>query len=360
MNFQKKILVIDGDQNFGKEIKKSLAFHKYDVCYSSNGATGIKKAFEYNPDIILCDINIYQMDGYQAYNILRDSFLLKKIPFVFLKQNANMDDVRHGLNLGADDFFSKPIVIDELVQSIEIRIRKFKTKSLEVSHEFNTLFQLSPNGIIVFSENAVLKSNVALKALLKIDRQNPENLSLEDLFENLSLQRIKSWIQNAFQGGNAVFNDKITIKDTLGVELKMNLVITEFDRHSEIDQFIGVFFPIPQVNSYVLNNQLSNELFNLLKSEKITISDDLEEKITNIIKQNTVGRNNQNKSFFTRRENQVLFLSMEGYPIKIIADKLSLSTRTVEKYRTKLIEKAGANNIVEVIVFALKNDLIQI
>ena len=359
MNFQKKILLIDGDQNFGDIIKKYLTLHKYNVCYASNGASGIEKAFEYNPDLILCDINIDRIDGYQVYNILTDSHLLKKIPFIFLKQNATIEDVRHGMNLGADDFFAKPINIPDLVRSMEFRLQKFKNNGYEAAHEFNTLFQLSPIGIIIFSEHAVLMANQSIKTLLKIDKQ-ASNIRIENLFTSSSLVKIKSWIQQSIKGVDNVFNERITIKDILGEALELNLVMSQFTKYSDFIQFIGFFAPVPTVRSYLINDQLANEVCSLLKREKITITDNLGEKITHIIKQRSVSFNNQNNSLFTKRENQVLCLSMEGLPIKIIADKLSLSSRTVEKYRTKLMKKSGAKNIVEVIVFSLKNGMIKI
>ena len=360
MSFQKKILIIDGDQNFTDTIKASLTLHKYKVDFASDGAEGIQKALKYNPDLILCDFNLDTIDGCQVYKVLSDSFLLKGIPFIFLKHNATLEDVRHGMNLGADDFLSKPLTGDDLVKSIGPRLRKFKHNSAEVADEFNNLFQLSPNGILIFNEHAVLKANLSIKTLLKIKTQKSIPIKIEHLFESSSLFRIKSWIKQSLKGVRIVFNDSITMKDIGGGELKMNLVMSEFSISSDFVQFIGFFSPLPPVTSYFVNDQLANQICNLLKQEKIPITGDLEDKITYLTKQRTVDCNNQKKSFFTRRENQVLSLSMEGLPIKMIADKLSISTRTVEKHRTKLMEKAGAKNIVEVIVFSLKNGLIKI
>ena len=360
MNFQKKILVIDGDKDFWETIKDPLAFHNYNACYASDGASGIQKALEFNPDLILCDINTDPIDGCQVYKLLWDSFLLKGVPFVFLKQNATFEDVRQGLNFGADDFLTKPINIHDLITSIEVRLKKFKTSNYQDSHEFNTLFQLSPIGIIIFSEHAVIRANSSIKGILKIDNQRFINIRIDDLFENSSLLRIKSWIQQSVNGDSIIFNDCITIKDILAKELEMNLVLYDFSNSPDFNQFIGFFTPLIPVNSYLINDQLANQVCNLLKREKIAIPDDLEEKITYLIKQRTLSYNNQNNSFFSKRENQVLCLSMEGMPIKTIADKLSISSRTVEKHRTKLMEKSGSNNIVAVIVFAIKNGLIKI
>jgi len=360
MNYQKKILVIDGDQNFLSAITESLTFHNYKVRIAFNSSEGIKEALEFIPDLILCEIDIHPVTGYQVYAKLNDSYILKRTPFVFLKQKASIKDIRHGMNLGADDFFSKPVNMQDLVHSIEIRLQKFEARRFEFSDEFNALFQLSPIGIILFNEHVVVKANQFVQTLLKIDKSESINSSIEDLFDGSSLPGIKNWLQQSLNGIETIFNESIIVKDLLGEELKLNLIIYNFSTHSNFIQFIGFLTPSPSANGYVVNDQLANQICTLLKREKITLTDGLQGKITNFIKRKTGNYNNPNNSFFTRRENQVLNLSMEGLPIKIIADKLSISTRTVEKYRTKLMEKSGANNIVEVIVFSLKNGLIKI
>ena len=119
MNSQKKILIIDDDKDFGDMLKKSLIHHKYAVCCAGNGATGIQKAYEYNPDIIICDIQLDSMDGYQVYKLLKESLLLKGIPFIFLKQQATIEDVRYGMNLGADDYLVKSqVLIDDVMATV--------------------------------------------------------------------------------------------------------------------------------------------------------------------------------------------------------------------------------------------------
>jgi len=92
IQFQKKILIIEDDQRLGFTIQNVLAFHKYDVCYANNGAAGIQKAFEYNPDLILCDINMDPLDGYQVYKVLEESSILNRIPFVFLTGSSDLEE----------------------------------------------------------------------------------------------------------------------------------------------------------------------------------------------------------------------------------------------------------------------------
>lgn len=360
MNLQQKILVIEDDLELGRTIQNILKFHGFDVCNTDNGASGIQKAFEYNPDLILCDINMYPIDGYQVYHVLKESSVLDRIPFIFLTANSNAEDIRHGMDLGADDYFTKPFDNGNLVKAIETRLYKFKSIRESAIHEFNTLFQLSPNGIIIFDEKFIKKANSSILNVLKFEGEEVSNIKLDSIFENSSLQKILEWIKLYSKGVNISFNDQIVITDRLGEKIKTNLIISEYEKYSDFVLFIGIFSPESPVNNHSVNDVLAKEVFNLLKREKISITESLGEKITNIFKQRTVNYNTQTNSLFSKRENQVLCLSMEGLPIKVIADKLSISDRTVEKHRTRLMEKTNSKNMIEVIIFSLKNALIEI
>ena len=102
------------------------------------------------------------------------------------------------------------------------------------------------------------------------------------------------------------------------------------------------------------------EVLIMLKRENIRTSASAVKRITEVLKHQNSNSAVPDCELFSKRENEVLNLSMEGMPTKLIADKLSLSDRTVEKYRSKLMEKTGSNNIIEVIHYALRNKLINL
>ena len=360
MNFQKKILVIEDDKELGNTIQNILNFNGYDVCYTNNGASGIQKALEYNPDLILCDINMNPIDGYQVYKVLEESSILNRTPFVFLTGSSELEDIRFGMSLGADDYLVKPFHNDDLIKSIEKRLEKFRTIREEANQEFNLLFNISPVGILLFDGNKVFKTNQAFRNLIKMNGEDISLLQIEDCIDSKSSKKLKTQIQKSIPGKNDIFNDEVTLKTTKGEELQMNLVVSEIKKFSNYKFYLGLFNSLSTNFVPADTPRYAGEVYNLLKHENIRISEALGEKITNIFRQKTLNIKNQNNTFFTKRENEVLCLSMEGLPIKIIADKLSISDRTVEKYRTKLMEKSGSNNMIEVIVFALKNRLIEI
>ena len=360
MNFQKKILVIEDDDRLGTTIQNILKVHKYDVCITNNGASGIQKAFEYAPDIILCDINMETIDGYQVYKVLEESTILKRIPFIFLTGSSDIEDIRYGMSLGADDYIVKPFNNADLIKSIEKRLEKFETIREEANREFNQLFNLSPIGIFLFDGTKVYKANHAFVKLIQLSENSPVGLKVEDFIDKASFQKIQSKIQEYHLDNNEVFNGEAIIKTFKREDLPINLVISEFEKFSSYKLYIGLITSLTKANDQVEGPQFADKVYNLLKRENIKISEALGEKITEIFKQKNLNPKKQNNTFFTKRENEILCLSMEGLPIKIIAYKLAISDRTVEKHRTKLMEKAGANNMIEVIVFALKNSLIEI
>jgi len=358
MNFQKKILVIEDDEQLGITIQNILIVHKYDVCYTNNGASGIQKAFEYNPDLILCDINMDTIDGYQVYRVLEESSILNRIPFIFLTGSSDLEDIRFGMSLGADDYVVKPFVNADLIRSIEKRLEKFRTIREEARSGFNQLFNLSPVGIVLFDGIKIFRANNAFLNILKTNERNLTGKKMEEILEHSSLKKIQYKIQEKRPERSSVFNDEVVFKTFDKQDTLMHLVISEFEKYSNYKLYIGIVAPLNNPNSEMNNHQFADEIYNLLKHENIKISEALGEKITDIFKQKSLNPKSQSNSFFTKRENEVLCLSMEGLPIKIIADRLEISDRTVEKHRTRLMEKTGANNMIEVIVFALKNSLI--
>lgn len=360
MNFQKKILVIEDDERLGVTIQNVLLVHKYDVCVTNNGASGIQKAFEYNPDLILCDINMDTIDGYQVYRVLEESSILNRIPFIFLTGSSELEDIRFGMSLGADDYLVKPIVNADLIRSIEKRLEKFRTIREEARLGFNQLFDLSPIGIFLFDGTKIFKANMAFVNMIKANENNMIGKKIDEIFDAVSLRKIQDKIKKLHSEKNMAFNDDVVLRTSGNEESQVHLVISEFEKYSNYKLFIGIINPLTKSQSELDNQQYADEIYNLLKHENIKISEALGEKITEIFKQKNLNPKNQSNTFFTKRENEVLCLSMEGLPIKIIADRLAISDRTVEKHRTRLMEKSGANNMIEVIVFALKNSLIEI
>lgn len=359
MNTQTKILLIDDDQRLGRTIENVLESNGYDVCYANNGALGIQKAFEYNPDLILCDINMDPIDGYQVYNVLKESLLIDRIPFMFLTGNSDLQDIRFGLNLGVDDYFVKPFDNNNLIGSIEKRLSKYRRFQEIGKQEFNKLFKLSPYGIFLFDGNMVLEVNPAMIKILELDETNLTTYSIHEILHAESIQKIEERIHQCSNGLLSSFSENVILLSKNGQKKLALFSVSVYEKDLHHPLMLGLIL-LNTENMETEANVYVSEILKILKKENITVTEKMGKKLTDIFKIHNVKIKKQTTSIFSNRENEVLHLSMEGLPIKIIADKLSISNRTVEKHRSSMMGKTNSNNMIEVIIYALRNNLIDI
>jgi two-component system sensor histidine kinase/response regulator len=120
----KKILVIDDDPLIRESIQDLLESQGFQAITASNGSNGLQLAIAKQPDLILCDIQMPEMDGYGVLRALRNHAALKTTPFIFLTARSDYGDLRQGMNLGADDYLSKPCSTDELLVTLNRRLEK--------------------------------------------------------------------------------------------------------------------------------------------------------------------------------------------------------------------------------------------
>ncbi|MDO9512066.1 MAG: response regulator [Bacteroidales bacterium] len=133
-----KILVIEDTADVRENIVEILQSENYEVFMAENGKIGIDLAQKTQPDLILCDIMMPEMDGYEVLELLRKRVSTSTTPFIFLTAKNTREDLRRGMALGADDYISKPFTIDELLGGIQTRLAKaveFKVKSEEKLRE---------------------------------------------------------------------------------------------------------------------------------------------------------------------------------------------------------------------------------
>jgi two-component system, sensor histidine kinase and response regulator len=193
----KKILVIDDEEWLREMIHLALKQKGFDVVEAINGADGIEKARQELPDLILCDINMEKVDGYLTLASLRNEAPTAAIPFILMTGLADNAGMRHGMELGADDYLAKPFTTDALYAAVEARLKKAQTVrdeaerklaslrdniSLMMPHEMRTPL----NGIISNAE-LLAQSAATLKTseIAEIGQEiHSSSLRLERLIEN--------------------------------------------------------------------------------------------------------------------------------------------------------------------------------
>ncbi len=114
-----KILIIEDNAGIREGLEDILQLSGYDSISSANGKCGIEKAQVENPSLILCDITMPGLNGYEVFKAIQLSPVTSKIPFVFLSANAQEKEIARGKNMGADAYLTKPFKSKDLLRAIE-------------------------------------------------------------------------------------------------------------------------------------------------------------------------------------------------------------------------------------------------
>jgi len=120
----KKILLIEDNPEVRENTGEILALANYTVLTAENGKVGVEMAQREHPDLIICDIMMPELDGYGVLHILSKKPETARIPFIFLTAKTEKSDIRKGMTLGADDYLTKPFDDTDLLNAIEVRLRK--------------------------------------------------------------------------------------------------------------------------------------------------------------------------------------------------------------------------------------------
>ncbi|MEB3278118.1 MAG: EAL domain-containing protein [Lyngbya sp.] len=147
----KKILIIEDEELIRINIKELLEVEEFEVWEAENGEVGIKLAQDHQPDLILCDVMMPILDGYRVLEQLRRHPLTATIPFIFMTALTDRSNTRKGMELGADDYISKPCTATELLKAITVRLEKhlvvkqhYESQVQKVQEELQKLIYIDP------------------------------------------------------------------------------------------------------------------------------------------------------------------------------------------------------------------------
>ena len=132
----KTILLIEDDVALRENTAELLELSNYNVITAPNGKIGIDKALQEKPDIVVCDIMMPEVDGYGVLETLAKNQQTQHIPFIFLSAKTEHKEVRKGMDLGADDYLTKPFDEEELMSAVESRLAKAKILSQNITEPF--------------------------------------------------------------------------------------------------------------------------------------------------------------------------------------------------------------------------------
>ena len=160
---------------------------------AENGSLGVELARQERPDLILCDVMMPELDGYGVLRALQADARLASIPFIFLTAKGEKDDLRSGMNLGADDYLTKPVANNELVQAIEARLSRYQQQaSREFRPDFSSKEPLLTLGLTPRAAETLLwlsqgKTNGDIASILGITESTVKK-HVQEIFEKLGVE----------------------------------------------------------------------------------------------------------------------------------------------------------------------------
>ena len=138
----KKLLLIEDNDEIRENTAEILELAMYNVYTAENGKVGVEKAIDLKPDLIICDITMPLLDGYGVLHAIQKNEEIKNTPFIFLTARTDRSDFRKGMELGADDYISKPFDGTELLNAIDSRLKKVELLKKEFSNDMDGVHQL--------------------------------------------------------------------------------------------------------------------------------------------------------------------------------------------------------------------------
>ena len=189
----KKILVIEDEPEMRRNITALLRYYDYEPIAAENGRKGLELARREKPDLILCDVMLPEMDGHGVLQAMQTDEALVRTPFIFLTARGEKEDVRSGMNLGADDYLTKPVANSDLVRAIETRLRRSEQQMRrEFKPDFSSPEPLMKLGLTPRATETLLwlaqgKTNSDIATILSITESTVKK-HVQEIFEKLGIE----------------------------------------------------------------------------------------------------------------------------------------------------------------------------
>jgi two-component system, OmpR family, alkaline phosphatase synthesis response regulator PhoP len=192
-----KILVIEDELDVRENLVDLLEANDYEVRSAENGFLGAVLALEHIPDLIVCDVMMPEVDGHEVLQALRQSSTTAMIPFIFLTAMADIQSIRKGMELGADDYLTKPFENIDLLKAIEVKIeRKNAIEKIYVKDEMSEALSKVLIAAHMLENTEIEKRNQFIEIIGNVCVFEIELLSkMPDLEKILSSEDLKLFYQ---------------------------------------------------------------------------------------------------------------------------------------------------------------------
>ncbi|MBI5220021.1 MAG: response regulator [Bacteroidia bacterium] len=324
----KKILLIEDDRDLCETLILFLQTNNFIVYTAADGVIGVQEAVRILPDVIICDIAMPNLDGYGVYETLKQINTTTLIPFIFLTAKIDLKDIRAGMNLGADDYITKPFDNFDLLNTINVRLKKYENLSLISERKLLNILDNPINGIFIYQNKKLIYANKKFSMILGYENEDLISHDIETFIKKIIHQEDRGRILNYFQ--------KVSGKD-MSIDVIKFKALSKNQKKLELEMFIKsfTFNDKDSLIGYVIEMSGSDED----DTEKSTKAD--------------------THDIISNREKEVLIMICQGLVNKEIAGKLGISKRTVDRHRDNLMKKTRSRNTAELMVNTIKLGLIE-
>lgn len=319
----KKILIVEDDIVLRENTAEFIKGENFEVFVANDGLEGIQKTLQHLPDLILCDIAMPNMNGYDFYKTIQQIKAIATIPLVFFSAKTQIEDIRAGMQLGADDYITKPFDFFDLLKVIKTRLDKRQRIEQLEDDKFQALINHPTLGFFIYQNGHFINFNETLSSVFGYTKEAFSKVTFGDLIEEETQSKIKliNTIERCLNDNEGSISINFLGTHSIKGKIQFSLLGTVIT-YRGIPSIIG---------SFVFDSSFEN-----LKVLKVVPFD----------------------YKLTKRELQVLKLVCEGKTTLQISEQLFLSQRTIDTYRTNLLNKTESKNTSELILHAIRNNLV--
>ena len=318
-----KILLLESAEKSNNELRLMLNESGYQTDCLDDIDIVFEKILNQPVDLVICDNNVGEYNGFAVFKILMKYLRNYGIPFFLVLDSFEKEDMMIGLEIGIDNFIVYPINIDSVNYKIENQLRKRDELNIFKTDSFKEYFHSSLTPMFFIKEEKIVLVNKAFQKLYNGCTNEMFEIQLLNVF-NIMENKQNELNYRRFQNGVTNYCKLVEVCCWKKTDSTFNL---SFYR-SRSPGSTQVFVEIVENHDYKAKDRIDEE-----KKSNITLDEPI---YTGNIK-------------LTHRELQVFRMSANGLPIKIIANELGLSERTVEKHRANIMAKANAKNMIEAI-----------